>query len=185
MRHRPACALLLAWIAVGCAGVKAQSDFDPNARFDSYKTFAWIGEQPGTLPSGSGGAQQDIDPLLARRIQSSIESYLEAKGYQKVEGLEAADFAVSFSVGRREKIQVQSYPTGGGYYGYGGWYAGSSSVSARSYTEGTLVIDIFDGKSHLAVWHGSATKRVDESMDRAKVVDEVVRAILEKFPPPR
>ena len=184
MRHRPACLLLLAWIAVGCAGVKAQSDFDPNARFDSYKTFAWIGDQPGTLPSDSGGTQKSVDPLLARRIQSSIESYLEAKGYQKVEDLQAADFAVSFSVARKEKIQVQSYPTYAGGYGYGGWYSGSS-VSARSYTEGTLAIDVFDGKSHLAVWHGWASKRVDETMDRAALVDEVVRAILEKFPPPR
>jgi hypothetical protein len=183
MRHRPACVLLLAWFTLGCAGVQARSDFDPNARFDAYHSFAWLGEAPGTLPGGAGS--EGVDPLLARRIRESIESHLEARGYRKVDDPAAADFVVSFSLGKREKIQIQSGPTlGGGYYGYGGWYAGSS-VTATSYTEGTLSIDIFDGRSHLAVWHGWASKRVNEATDRAALVDEVVGAILAKFPPPR
>ena len=183
MRHHPACVLLLAWITLGCAGVQARSDFDPNARFDSYRTFAWLGEESGTLSRGAGS--EEVDPLLARRIRESIESHLEARGYRKLDDPAAADFAVSFSVGKREKIQIQSSPTlGGGYYGYGGWYAGSN-VSATSYTEGTLAIDIFDGRSHLAVWHGWATKRLNQTTDRAALVDEVVSAILAKFPPPR
>jgi len=183
MSHRPACVLLLAWVTVGCAWVQARSDFDPNARFDNYRSFAWLSEEPGTLPSGAG--TDDVDPLLMRRIHESIESHLEAQGYRKLDDLAAADFAVSFSVVSREKIQIQSSPTlGGGYYRYGGWYAGAS-VSAISYTEGTLAIDIFDGRSHLAVWHGWASKRVNETTDRAALVDEVVSAILAKFPPPR
>ena len=183
MRDRPACVLLLAWFIVGCAGIQAQSDFDTNARFDTYRSFAWLSEEPGTLPGGAG--TEGVDPLLARRIHESIESHLEARGYRKLDDLAAADFVVSFSLDRREKIQIQSTPTlGGGYYGYGGWYAGSS-VSATSYTEGTLAIDIFDGRSHLAVWHGWASKRVNQTTDRAALVDEVVSAILAKFPPPR
>jgi hypothetical protein len=183
MRHLPVRVFALAWLAAACAGVQARSDFDPNARFDAYRTFAWLGEEPGKLPGGSGS--EEIDPLLARRIRESIESHLEARGYRKVDDRGAADFVVSFSVGKREKIQIQSSPTlSGGYYGYGGWYAGSS-VSARSYTEGTLAIDVFDGRSHLAVWHGWASKRMNQSTDRAALVDEVVGAILAQFPPSR
>jgi hypothetical protein len=185
MRQRRACLVLLVGIAAGCAGIQAQSDYDPNARFDTYKTFFWIGEQPGTLPSSSQPSQPGLDPLLARRIQSSIESHLEAKGYKKVDDVAKADFGVSFNVALREKIRVQSSPGyyGGGYWGYGGWY--TSSVWGQSYTEGTLAIDIFDARSHLAVWHGWASKPVEESGDRAAAVDEAVGAILAKFPPPR
>jgi hypothetical protein len=184
MRRLPACLALLAWLAVGCAGVQARSDFDPNARFDTYRTFAFLGKEPGTLPEGAGS--EGVDPLLARRIHGAIESHLEARGYRNVDEAAAADFAVSFSIGSREKIQVHSSPTliGGGYWGWGGWYAGTS-ISATSYTEGTLGIDVFDGRSHLAVWHGWATKRVSPSADRAALVDEVVGAILARFPPPR
>jgi hypothetical protein len=183
MRRRPACVLLLAWLAVGCAGVQARSDFDPNARFEDYRSFAWLGGEPGTLPGGAGTG--DVDPLLARRIHESIESHLEARGYRKLDDPAAADFVVSFRMGSREKIQIESTPAlGGGYYGYGGWYAGTS-ISATSYTEGTLSIDVFDGSSHLAVWHGWASKRIGQATDRAALVDEVVSAILAKFPPPR
>ena len=183
MRHRPACVLLLAWFTVGCAGVQARSDFDPNARFDTYRSFAWLGEGPGTLAGGAGS--EGVDPLLARRIRESIESHLEARGYRKLDDPAAADFVVSFSVGKQEKIQIQSSPMlGGRYYGYGGWYA-DSIVTTTSYTEGTLAIDVFDGRSHLAVWHGWASKRIAQTADRAAAVDEVVNAILAKFPPPR
>jgi hypothetical protein len=183
MRQLPACVLLLAWFSVGCAGVRARSDFDPSARFDAYRSFAWLSEAPGTLEGGAG--TEDVDPLLARRIRGAIESQLVARGYQRLDDPAAADFVVSFSVGQREKIRIQSSPLlVGGYYGYGGWYAGSG-VTATSYTEGTLAIDVFDGGSHLAVWHGWASRRVDESADRAAVVDEVVGAILARFPPPR
>jgi hypothetical protein len=183
MRRRPACALLLAWLAVGCAGVRVRSDFDPNARFDAYQSFAMLSEEQGTLAGGAG--TEGVDPLLLRRIHESIERHLEARGYRKLDDPAAADFVVSFSVGKREKVQIQSSPTlTGGYYGYGGWYAGTS-VWATSYTEGTLSIDVFDGRSHLAVWHGSASKRVSQATDRAALVDEVVGAILAKFPPPR
>lgn len=183
MRHRSACVLLLAWFTAGCAGVQARSDFDPSARFDTYRSFAWLDEEQGTLSGGAGS--EAVDPLLARRIRDSIERQLEARGYRKLDDLEAADFVVSFSVGTREKIQIHSSPMlGGGYYGYGGWYAGSI-VSATSYTEGTLAIDVFDGSSHLAVWHGWASRRVNQTMDRGALVDEAVSAILARFPPPQ
>jgi hypothetical protein len=39
--------------------------------------------------------------------------------------------------------------------------------------------------SHQAVWHGWASKRVSASMDREKLVADVVGAILAKFPPER
>lgn len=187
--HLRKVALSIVGLALGCAGLKGYSDFDPNAKFDTYHTYAWLTTEVG-LPStaaGSEGGVKGIDPLLQRRIRDSIDAHLEAKGYRRMEKLESADFAVSFSVGSREKIQVQSTgPTyTGGWYGrHGGWY-GTTGIDARSYTEGTLAIDIFDVRSHQAVWHGWASKRVTASMDRAKLVDEAVGAILKNFPPER
>jgi hypothetical protein len=183
MRHRPACALLLACFIAGCAGVRARSDFDPDARFEAYRTFSWLDAELGTLAGGAG--TEGVDPLLERRIREAIESHLEARGFQPVDTVAVADFVVSFTLGSREKIRIQSGPSfGGPTFGYGVWYAGSI-VTATSYTEGTLAIDVFDGRSHQAVWHGWASKRIDESANRAAVVDAVVGAILARFPPPR
>jgi hypothetical protein len=175
-------AAVTAVVALGCASTRAYSDFDPNARFESYRTFAWIGEEPGSLAAGHDPGDRGVDPLLARRIRATIERQLAARGYRQVESLDAADFVVTFSVGAREKIQVDTYPVAGGWYG--GWYA-TSGVSARSYTEGTLSIDVFDGESHQAVWHGWASQAIRDSTDRARLVEDVVTAILAKFPPQR
>jgi hypothetical protein len=181
-RHAGA-ALAAAWLALGCA-TQAQTDFDPNAQFDRYRTFAWQATE-GEMGEALAG---QADPLLLRRIREAIEEGLVAKGYQKVEDRNSADFVVSFSVGSREKLQPQSQVSiGFGSFGrYGGGGVGvSTPVAGQSTTEGTLAIDIFDGESQEAVWHGSASKEVTPSMDRAVLVNEVVGAILAKFPPER
>src|SRR5262245_18693275 len=97
LRHRAASVLLLAWLTVACAGVQARSDFDLNARFDTYRTFALLDEEQGTLSGVT--STEGVDPLLARRIQESIETHLAARGYRKVDDPAAADFVVSFTVG--------------------------------------------------------------------------------------
>ncbi len=189
-RRTSVAVLLAAVLAAGCAGVRAQSDFDPNARFESYRTFAWLNAEPGSLPREgapeAGATAIHVDPLLKRRIAEAIETQLGARGFRRVADRDSADFVVTFTVGARDKVEVYSDPVVYGGYGgrYGGWYSGSN-VSARTYTEGTLAVDIFDGKSHQAVWHGWATKRVSESTNREQIVDQVVTAIMKKFPPPR
>lgn len=174
-------ALLLLFAVSGCA-TRAYTDSDPNARFDRYRSFAWFAAQEQMAEAMSGQA----DPLLLRRIREAIENGLVAKGYQKVEDRESADFLVSFSVGSRERLQPQSQVRIGiGSYGrYGGWSA-SAPVATQSYAEGTLAIDVFDGESRKPVFHGWAARPVKPSMDRAVLVDDVVGAILAKFPPER
>lgn len=173
-----------ALVLAACLGPRAYSDYDPNAVFDRYQTFAWLREGPDipTTAAMSEDGIRGLDPLLARRIRSSVEEHLEAKGYRMVEDRKAADFVVDFSVARQEKVEVYATPSGWGGR-YGGWYA--TDVSAHTYVEGTLSIDVFDGRSQVAVWHGWASKRVTDSMDRAVVVDEVVGAVLKRFPPER
>ncbi len=184
----PATLLAVALLATAC-GTRGYADFDPNARFDTFRTFAWVSDTPGLIEAESGEVST-VDPLLDRRIRATIEDVLATKGYRVLPELEGADFALAYSVGTREKIDVSSSPSysvgyGSGWGGrYGGWYAGTST-SVRSYTEGTLAIDVFDVKSREAVWHGWASKRLSPSADRQKVVDEVVLAILKKFPPER
>jgi len=167
-------------LAAGCA-TKAYVDFDPEARFDRFRTWAWLQDEARTSEEAAGGA----DPLLLRRIRTTIANGLVAKGYSQVDDPASADFAVSFSVGAREKLEQSQVSVGTGWGGrYGGWYA-TAPVAAQSYTEGTLAIDVFDVRSQQAVWHGRASRRVTPSMDREELVNDVVGAILAKFPPER
>ena len=172
----------------GCAGNPPVIDYDPSANFASWKTYAFISDHPlFRAPDSPPGS-----PLLEGRLMQITDDTLQQKGFVKVDDPEQADFAISFTVGARDKIQVHSYPEPyRPYYGAWGWggpyYAGAprSSVDVQQYTEGTLAIDIYDVAEHDPAWHGVATKRITDSMRRnpTEALTEIVNSILADFPP--
>ena len=187
---RAICRLTALGLAVGfvacVTGIETHHEYDTKARFDEYRTFTWITDEP-LLPRAVGyaGAEVRLSPMLEQEIRSAVDRNLADRGYEKRSDPESADLVVSFSLGTRERIEVDSYPARGGYH-YGrhgpppGWVS-----DVYQYTEGTLAIDIFDGETDRAVWHGWASRRVDPSTDpekRRKRVDEAVDAILTEFP---
>ncbi len=180
---------VLVVLVSGCASTfKATYDHDPANNFSGYRTYAWISEHPMKV----GPTSRIANPLLESRIMSSMERAFGAKNYSKVEDATKADFAVSFTVGSREEIDVDSYPTmyaGRGYpshWGWGGSYYGyGTETSVRQYTKGMLAIDVFDVDGRRPVWHGVATKSISESdrRDAAGTIDAAVDAVLSGFPP--
>lgn len=184
-------AVLTVLLLGACASTfKATHDHDAGHNFSNYQTFAWISENP--MKVGEGVSVPN--PLLQPRIMAALESALAVKGYQRVGAAEDADFVMSFSIGSREKIKVDSYPTmsmgyGTGYPGHWGWGAAyhccANDTQVRQYTTGILAVDVFDVKERRPVWHGVASKTINES-DREnieKTIKAAVDAILTGFPP--
>jgi len=176
-------ALMLA--ACAAPGFKATHDHDDSIDFSSYQTFAWISENPMRL----GATAVMPSPLLEPRIMSSLERALVAKGYRFVEQPNSADFVVSFTVGSREEIRVDSYPSMSGpsyrgRWGWGGAYYGTETT-VRQYTNGMLAVDIFDIRERRPVWHSVATKKINDKDREAMqvTIDAAVAAIIVGFPP--
>lgn len=178
-------------LVAGCAtGFKATHDHDSSHDFSGYQTFAWISENPMKV----GQTVQSPNPLLQPRIMNAVEAALAAKGYRQVEEPKNADFVLSFTIGSREKISVNSYPSmsmgySTGYPGHWGWGAAyhccATDTQVRQYTTGILAIDIFDVEERRPVWHGAASKTINEK-DRENIemtVKAAVDAILGGFPP--
>lgn len=177
----------------GCAsGFQATHDHDPEQDFSAYQTFAWISAHPMKIGATAGAP----NPLLEPRIMSAIGDALRAKGYKKLDEPNSADFVLSFTIGSREKIKVDSYPTmAGGYGAYRGyprhWGWGSSyygvgtETTVRQYTQGMLAVDVFDVEGRRPVWHGVATKSISEAdrEDAAGTIKAAVDAVLAGFPP--
>ena len=190
-RNKHLLLVTLAMVLAGCASTfEASYDHDRNHDFSSYRTFAWISEHPMVVAENVGV----VNPLLETHVMTAMEGGLRAKGFRLVQNAEAADFVIAFTVGSREKIRVDSYPTmAGGYYavgprGWGGAYYGyaGTETTVRQYTKGMLAIDIFDVKERRPVWHAVATKTIHDK-DREQVVETVnaaVNSILGGFPPP-
>ncbi len=173
---------LVALLAACATSMRARSDHDPANDFSRYKSFAWIAEDPLIAPADS---TVNVSPLNRRRIVEAIESQLTAKGFRKASDDSVADFVLSYTVGARDRIDVQSYPVR--YRGIWGWGRGYVGYDAdvSTYREGTLSIDIFDARSNQPVWHGWATKRItDRDVENAaKQIPVAVAAILADFPP--
>ena len=185
MRAYPLVALL---VLAGCQTANVQTDFDAAAPFTSYRTYSWL---PSETPRG-------MNPLMFRRVRESIDRSLAARGYTQAE---PADFAITFTVGERDRIEAHDYGYGwggyggygwGGYggYGWGGWrgwgwggWGPYGPVDIYTVTERSIIIDIYDGKSRTPVWHG-VTRRQSYS-DRVNYarLDKAVDAVLAEFPP--
>jgi hypothetical protein len=197
MAVRRACLLTTALFSLGlaaCASTfEASYDSDPQQDFSGYKHWGWISEHPMIM----GSSDRVPNPLLEPKIMRAIEEGLATKGYTLTDDPEVADFVVSFTVGSREEIRVDSYPStyagygyggyprwGGAYYGYG--VGMSTNTQVRQTTKGMLAMDIFDVKEHRPVFHAVATKTISDS-DRKQMdvtVQAAVDAVLGAFPPP-
>jgi len=190
-----AISLLSSLLLIGCASTgEFYIDQDPEQDFSGYRTFAWISAKPMTAVG-----DHTVSPLAERRIMDAIVSTLSGKGYDFVEDPAAADFAVSFTVGARDKVKsvthLQSTPAfdpwlyrnswrwGRGYYDY--YFPQVQEVTTqRNYTEGTLAIDLFDVKRKSPVWHGIGNKNLSkkELNSGTDGIDEAVQTLLGSFP---
>lgn len=177
--------LTILFAMTGCVSTQqARVDFDRNSEIvtSHYKTFAWLSE-------GKVLAEpMDANPVMKVRIDNAIEQAFIAKGYQLITDAEAADFTISYTIGSRDKVKVDSLPTtyhsaflwGHGYYGSFGM---TNNNHVRNYTEGKLAIDVYDVKSHQPVWHGWAVKRIksSEQDNPSKVIKMVVEQVVAQF----
>lgn len=170
----------------GCSSLKVHSDWDPQYDFARVQTWKWA-EVPQT-PTGS--AVIDTDGLMAQRVMRAVEENLATRGYVKTATSEG-DFEVAWFLTVEPKTQVTTVNDYHGYGGpYRGWYGagyGGSTTVVDSYNEGTLIIDIRDGKTRELAWRGSATARLREKSDPEKAqqrANDAVTQILAKFPPP-
>ena len=179
-----ATALFLGAVLTGCATIKTGAHQDESASFRTYQTFAWIADNPLILGDGEATA---VSPLSQKKITGAIESELRAKGFRYSTDRDQADFVLSYTVGTREKLEARSYPSG--YRGSWGWhmyglYYYTTEVDHRTYTEGTLGIDIFDGNSKQPVWHGWASKTIlaSDRENPSPAIREAVAGIFTHFP---
>jgi hypothetical protein len=165
----------LASVVAGCSTLHASSDYDRTASFKHYKTYAWMQREHAGIASA----------LVVRRAHEAIDWELQRKGFQPALDPATADFIVDFTIGIRDRIDVQSYPVAyRGPWLWGNWYYGKQ-LDVRQYREGTLAIDIFDAHEHQPVWSGRAQKQLSKSDLGATntAIHEAATAVLEQFPP--
>lgn len=184
--NRSICLLYLftLFLLVGCtSGVTVTSDHTASVDFSNYKTFRWRDANEFNAESRHYLANEIIDG----RIKAAVEETLAGKGFRKLDQ-GRVDFYVNYSVTTKEKVDIRTYNTyggyGPGYYGHRGY--GGSESRVDYYQEGTLVIDILDTSSDILVWRGVAEGKLHKKKtpeERRERLKEVVALVLADFPP--
>jgi len=180
---------LLSLALTACSTVKVSTDYDQNTDFTMLKGFSWLPE--------AEKIEQDSTYLNNRimdiRITKAVNQQLINQGFSFST---TADFYVNYNITSEKKTDIRNYANYSGYGPSWGWGVGyghrGMSLSAHSetrideYQQGSLIVDVIDPKSLELIWRGIGSKRLPESTDAAemdKLVAEVVKNILIKFPP--
>ncbi|MFK5973709.1 MAG: DUF4136 domain-containing protein [Flavobacteriaceae bacterium] len=160
-----------------CTSVRVLSDYDKDANFNTYKSYAFY-------KTGIDKAQ--ISDLDKKRILRAIDTELSSQGFVKSENPD-----ILISIFTKEKEQVDIYNNyWGGHYGWGWspWYwgpgIGGNTVSTR--TEGSLYIDLIDAKSKELVWQGKGIGNLGNIQNIEKKeqrIREFVSEIMQQYPP--
>jgi hypothetical protein len=153
---------------------KVNVDFDKTADFTAYKTYSWGEGTPAKNPLGN------------QRIIAGIESYLSAKGWQKVES--NSDVVVIYSASTSNETQINTFESGGmwgGYrWGWGGYGMGSSTTTVSNIKVGELIVDMADVKNKKFVWRGTASDTMSDNPEKnQKKLDKALAKMFKKFPP--
>jgi hypothetical protein len=163
-------ALGAALALAACASTPdVKTDFDAAADFSRYHSYSWV----------YTGTPQGMNPLMFERVRASIDRSLGARFSQGQPG----DFAIAFTLGRRDRVEVTDFGSYGPYYRRWGWGPGYQNVDVRNVTDGKLVIDIYDVATRKPVWHGVATQEINSTKVDPAMIDAAVDSVLAKFPP--
>lgn len=174
--------VILLLVVTSCSSIRVATDYDKNANFDNFKTFAFF---------KTGIDKAEINDLDKRRILRAIESELLAKGFTKSE---TPDLLISLFTKSNQRVDVYNNTWGMGAWGWGGWGPwggfgpgwgwGYNQPSVTTSTEGTLFIDLIDANKKELVWQGMGTGYLSRNMDKKEaLIKEFVSKIMEKYPP--
>ena len=169
--------LLSLLIAVPLAHANIQVDYDQDYPYGTTRTYGWK-KTPGT----------DVGDLAHKRIVAVVGRYMEEFGLTESDD---PDVWVTYHGNTQDKVVVDvrhwgyAYPSRmywgpywRGYYGT----AWDSTATTRTYTEGTLVIDVIDADSDQLIWRGTATGTIpDRTKKQEKALQRAVAKMMKKW----
>lgn len=167
--------LFCLFVLTSCSSVRVNTDYDKNADFTQYKTFAF---------HKTGIDKVEISDLDKRRILNAIDAEMTAKGFTKSE---KPDILVNIFTKSRQQVDVNQFNAGWGYgwgWGWNPYMWGGNNTSVTTTTEGTLYIDLVDAKKKELIWQGEGIGVLTQNMkNKDERVQQFVKKILAKYPP--
>jgi hypothetical protein len=157
---------------LSCGSIKVASDYDSDADFSNYKTFAFY---------KSGIDKVEISDIDKKRILKSIQNTLLNKGLTIDEN---PDILINIATKSSENIYIDNSFYSPYYTGWYPYYGRGHRQVAYSTSQGALYIDVIDTKSKQLIWQGKGIGVLSsKKADRDELVNNYVTKILEVYPP--
>lgn len=155
------------------AAQQVKTDYDRGVDFTRYRTYSW--EHVETK-----------DQLVVDRIKIAVNVALTARGWVQVEsGGDVSIVAVQVT-SNQETLNTfyNGFGGGWGWRRFGGGGFAEATTTIETYKVGTVVIDLFDGKTKKLLWRGSSSDTLSNNSDKnIKNLDKGVEKMFRQFPP--
>ena len=167
--------LSIALILSGCATpVTVQTDYDHSTAFGRYHTYS------------CDVASTRLGPTNRAALEQSLRSSLAARGITETSDSKADLFVIP-RIRTAEKFDVipsghfTYFPSRYGTYRY--WDRVRMPVDVNQYTEGTLILDFVDRRTHKLVFRGVGQGVVSASPEKnTAAIQDAVNKIVAQFP---
>jgi hypothetical protein len=173
--------LLLGLAGCGTPRYDVEYDYDTRASFGGLRRYQWIED------AGSASGRPRVDAIL----RDALDRNLERMGMDRVDS--EPDFLVACTLATRREVGSRTTETRSDFderYGSRGYdfdAVAQGEVQVVDYVEGTLTVEIFGPDGRRPIWRGWARGAIPDGRSEAYIQGEsmeLMRRILEKFPPP-
>jgi hypothetical protein len=138
-------------------------DYDREVDFSGWKTMAWR------------RLHQAGESMREKRIRRAVEDGFKAKKYVLLDTRTQADFLIEYSTSARQDLQFNETLMGPGF---------GRSARIEAIPTGTLIVDVYDGRTGRLAWRGMVTDTLaNDPNDADKKTAKAVTKLLKKFPP--
>jgi len=151
----------------------ATIDYDHTVNFLKFKTYTWE-----KVHATDPGVEDRITIALNRDMGGRYMTEVAKGGDVTIAAVEAA----------RDKQEFTTFydSLGSDYSWQRPWGSGfmDSQATLNDIPVGTLIIDMYDTKSHKLLWRGTVTEPLSGSEDKKdNAIDKAVTLLISKYPP--
>jgi hypothetical protein len=159
-------AMLLCITSAIAIAQQVSVNFLPNTSFAQYHTYAW----------GGNNANQIQNTILAQVAKQDIDAAMAAKGLTMVTEDKNPDIIITANGGMKQQTSYQAW----GMRGIGG---GMGSITPQQNVEATMIVDLFDAKTHALLWRGIAQDTLSNNGGKnQKLVQNAVSKMFKQWP---
>jgi len=174
-------------LAACASAVQVRTALSPDASLSGLRTFR---VQPTPKPS-IASAQSTSDPMLVnsisnRALRGDLRQGFEKLGYAVNDS--TPDFCVAYYASTNQQLDITAWDYGYSlrprwWRGWGPRYRDMYEPMVTQYTQGTVIVDVFDPKNKELLWRGQGVAAVSDNQDQyVQELQATVAAILAKFP---